>query len=130
MEWDGANRRQFPRIAYPCLVKMHSKSGHVEPILTHTENIGTGGICVIVKKEIKLFTLVDIEVDLIDESEHIKAVGKVVWSVRRKEMQPVKPLFYDIGIKFENLKDKDHKRLDATIQGLIQKGYKTLKPVY
>ncbi|MBI4309107.1 MAG: PilZ domain-containing protein [Candidatus Omnitrophica bacterium] len=124
------NRRKFPRLVYPCLVKVSSKDQTPDVFLTHTENIGVGGICVIVKKEIKLFSSVDIEIDLIDEVDHIVASGRVIWMVKRKAIEPFKPSFYDTGIEFENLNDKHKPKLDAAINKFIRKGYKVLKPVY
>ena len=130
MEWDGSNRRQFPRIAYPCLVKIMNAGKSTDIFLTHTENIGVGGLCVIVKHEIKMFSPVTIEIDLVEDPEHITASGSVVWTVRRKAGVTVKPMFYDIGIKFDAIKDKDKARLGAAINKFIEKGYKVLKPVY
>ena len=131
MGWDGSNRRQFPRIMYPCLVKLTAGDGaQHDAFLTHTENIGVGGISVIVKKEIPLSASVQVEVDLLDNIEHLSAKGRVIWVVRRRSGETVKPLFYDVGIEFEGLSDKDKIRLDTTIVRFIQKGYKILKPVY
>ena len=100
MAWEGLDRRKFPRVMYPCLVKVISSAGTHDAILTHTENIGLGGLCITLKNEIKMFSAVDLEVDLLDLSEHIKPKGKVVWSVRRKSIEKVKPLFYDTGVEF------------------------------
>src|SRR5208282_2799373 len=80
MAWEGMARRQFPRVIYPCMVKVTSSHGSQEPILAHTENIGLGGLCVTLKNEIKLFTPVDMEIDLLDIEEHIKLKGRVVWN--------------------------------------------------
>ena len=131
MSWDGLNRRQFPRILYPCLVKIIAAHGtQSEAFLTHTENIGVGGICVIVKKEIPLFHPVHVEVDLLEDTEHLLSAGRVVWVVRRKGIETHKPYFYDIGIEFDGLPAKDKARLENAISNFIQKGYKVLKTVY
>ncbi len=131
MSWDGFNRRRFPRLLYPCLVKLITSHGaEQDAFLTHTENIGVGGICIIAKREIPLLTPVQVEVDLLEETNHLFARGRVAWVVRRRSMEEVKPLFYDIGIGFEGLAAKDKARLGATITQFIQKGYKILKPVY
>ncbi len=130
MGWDGLNRRKFPRIVYPCLVRIASKEEVQDTYLTHTENIGVGGICVIVKREIKMFSPVELEIDLLEDGDNITAKGKVVWNVRRKGIEAHKPMFYDIGIEFESLKEKDSKRLQMAIDTFIKKGYKVLKPVY
>ncbi len=130
MNWDGSNRRKFPRVVYPCLIKIASQSHEKQNILTHTENIGIGGVSVTVKKEVKLFTDVELEIDLLDVDEHIKAIGKVVWSVRRKEAEEKKPLFYDLGIEFVNLHAKQKERLKQTLDIVVKNGATILKPTY
>ncbi len=113
--WDGLNRRKFPRANYPCLITIRHDQGQPEAILTHTENIGTGGVCVILSKEIKLFALVDLEIDLLDTNPHIKCRGKVVWVVRRRSDEKKKPLFYDIGVEFTDLQPSERERLDEIV---------------
>ena len=128
MNWEGMDRRKFPRVMYPCLVKVISADKSRLPILAHTENIGLGGICVILKTEIKLFTPVEMEIDLLDIDEHIKTKGKVVWNVRRKSIEKVKPMFYDIGIEFSEISKKDNEHLRVNLQTLIDKGTQLSKP--
>ncbi len=119
--WEGLNRRKFPRMKYPCIVMIRLGQGTGDTILTHTENIGIGGICVITKQNIKLFTPVKIELDLLDLGEHMKCQGKVVWSIRRKEAVEKKKSFYDIGIEFMNLGEKETRRLEKIISCLVKK---------
>ena len=128
MSWQGMDRRKFPRVMYPCLVKVATSEGLQEGILTHTENIGIGGLCVTVKKDIKLFTSVDLEVDLLDINELIKAKAKIVWNVRRKSIETIKPMFYDIGIEFTEIAKRDSERLRDNLQILIEKGTQLTKP--
>jgi len=128
MTWEGMDRRKFPRVMYPCMVKVITLEGTQEAILTHTENIGFGGCCVILKNEINLFTAVALEIDLLDINEHIKPKGKVVWKVRRKAIEEVKPMFYDIGIEFSEISKQDQEHLGATLKMLIDKGVKVVKP--
>lgn len=130
MGWDGKNRRQFPRIAYPCLVKIVSANKTRDAYLTHTENIGVGGVGIIAKHEIPILTKVEIEIDLLDGQEHVIASGKVAWAYQRKDTAETKPSFYDIGLEFDNLDPADKARLEKTTQNLIKKGYKVLKPVF
>ncbi len=128
MSWEGMDRRKFPRVMYPCMVKVISCDGHQEAILTHTENIGLGGLRVILKNEIKLFTPVELEIDLLDIEEHIKPKGKVVWNVRRKSIEKIKPMFHDIGIEFTEIHKRDQDRLRKILQLLIDKGTPLSKP--
>src|SRR5208283_5605738 len=122
------DRRKFSRVMYPCMVKVISTSGPQQHILTHTENIGQGGLCVILKNEIELFTPVELEVDLLAVGEHIYPKGKVVWNVRRKSIEKIKPMFYDIGIEFTGISKRDHGCLSKTLQLLIDKGIPLSKP--
>jgi Tfp pilus assembly protein PilZ len=115
--WDGLNRRQFPRVNYPCLIVIREKEED-NVLLTHTENVGTGGICIILKQNLKMFSPVTLELDLLDLGDHIKCEGKVVWNVRRKMDAEKKPLFYDVGVEFGDLPEKDQTRLDSIIEKL------------
>lgn len=121
MNWDGMNRRKFPRANYPCLLivrKDHASSP--EAMLTHTENVGIGGVCVILKKDLKMFTPVELELDLLDTQKHIKCPARIVWVVKRKDDAATKPSFYDTGIEFSNLSKEDERRIDAIVQRLIK----------
>ena len=119
--WDGLNRRKFPRANYPCLVIIRHNHVGPEALLTHTENIGIGGVCVILKRNLKLFMPVEIEIDLLDTTPHIQCEGKIVWSVKRSSSEDKKPSYYDTGIEFVNMDDKEQKRIDDVVARLIQK---------
>lgn len=125
MGWDGLNRRQFPRIVYPCLIKISDIQNHQDLFLTHTENIGLGGICVTLKSSVKKFTPMELEIDLLDAGEHIRCSGKVVWVVHRKSTETYKPLFYDVGIEFQDITPADTQRLDEAIKRFVQRSIKT-----
>ena len=81
-----------------------------------------GGVGVIFRKGLSLFSPVDVELDLLDLEEHVKCRGKVVWSVRRKSTEQNKPLFYDIGIEFVDAGEKDIARIEAAVQRLVKQG--------
>ena len=118
--WDGLNRRKFPRVNYPCLVIIRHEHGESEVMLTHTENIGVGGVGVTLKKGMNMFAPVDLEVDLMDTGNHIKCRGKVVWSIRRKLNEKIKPMFYDVGIEFLEMSPAEYKRLDEIVNRLAK----------
>ena len=118
--WDGLNRRRFPRVNYPCLVVIRHNVEEKDVILTHTENIGVGGVCVILKKNVKLFCPVELELDLLDLGNHIKCQGKVVWNVQRKNDQPDKPFFYDIGVEFVDIDRNEQQRLEEVVSRLVR----------
>lgn len=120
VSWDGMNRRKFPRVIYPCLVVVRTDHDQQDALLAHTENVGIGGLCVILRRELKLFSPVDIQLDLLDMGEHIKCKGKVVWVIRRKATESTKPMFYDVGIEFVDMPDSDHQRIENVLRRLVR----------
>lgn len=115
--WEGMDRRRFPRVKYPCLVVLRHGEDEKDKdvLLTHTENLGIGGVCVILTQNVKMFCPVELELDLLDLGAHIKCKGKVVWNVRRKMEDNKKPLCYDIGIEFVGLDKKEQVRLEEVV---------------
>ncbi|MCD4780159.1 MAG: PilZ domain-containing protein [Candidatus Omnitrophica bacterium] len=118
--WEGCDRRRFVRVNYPCLVVLKKAADKKNIILTHTENIGVGGICVILKQDLKKFASVDLEIDLMDMDQHIQCTGKIVWNVRRRELEDKKPSYFDIGIEFDDVNDQDKKRLRRVVDKLVR----------
>ena len=107
--WDGINRRQFPRVHYRCLISI-GKKDPIKIISTYTENVGSGGICVIVGEDLGLFQGVSLELDLQNGvSTNIKCNGTVVWVVKKRNLENKKIALYDTGIEFVDLAE-DHKR--------------------
>jgi c-di-GMP-binding flagellar brake protein YcgR len=122
-DWQGLERRQFPRVNYPCLVTVRQDGEDIDAFLTHTENIGTGGICIIFKRSIKLFAQVDLEMDLLDMERNVKCKAKIVWSVKTTSTKRPKVTVYDTGIEFISISPHDQKRIADTVTQLIKEGY-------
>ncbi|MCK5214427.1 MAG: PilZ domain-containing protein [Candidatus Omnitrophica bacterium] len=122
--WEGLNRRRFPRVNYPCLVKVKQKEDSPGIYLTHTENIGVGGVGIILKKHIKLYAPVEVEIDLLDLDNPVKCHGKVVWSVLRKNGALKKVAFYDLGVEFINLPSQDLSRIEGIVKRLARHDYR------
>ena len=122
MSWDGRNRRKFPRVLFPCLIKIRGDKNAKDVLLTHTENLSIGGVRVILKNSVSMGAVIDVEIDLMDTGEHLSCKGKVVWSEKRKSTESVKPNFFDIGIEFINVGDGDQKRLDLIVGHHVKQG--------
>ncbi len=117
--WGGLNRRKFPRVKYPCLITVwYEDEEQKETFLTHTENVGIGGICVICHQRLKMFSPVSLEIDLMDMEEHIRCQGKIMWVVQRKDVDKGKPVSYDIGVEFEGINEEDRRRVSTIVQRL------------
>ncbi len=122
-DWQGLERRQFPRVNYPCLVTVRNELENLDAFLTHTENVGTGGVCVIFKEGMRLFSEVDLEIDLLDMEKNIKCKGRVVWSVKTQAKNQLKTTVYDTGIEFSNILPEEQKRIRSVVMQLIKEGY-------
>jgi len=118
--WNGINRRKFPRANYPCKITVKRKD-QPDSINTQTENIGVGGICVMLPKDLGIFAPVEILLDLLDSKPLIGCDGVVVWIVERKESTLDNKRF-DTGIEFTNLKRKDAERINNIVTMVLKEG--------
>jgi len=141
--WDGIERRRFSRVQYPCLITVRKTTVAPFAILTHTVNLGLGGIRVKIVQQIKIATEVDIEIDLKDTMPNMLSKGTVTWvksfldaedprtSGEAGTSQPIKgkvawvkkipatkegkPALYDTGIQFIGLKKDDCRRIEGIV---------------
>ena len=116
-KWQGMDKREFPRIEYPCLIVIcgDGDNDSKDTVLTHTENVGVGGVCVSLKKSVKMFSFLEIELDLLDLGENICCKGKVVWNVEKKSDDKKESRVFDVGIEFADIEKKDQQRLQEII---------------
>jgi Tfp pilus assembly protein PilZ len=122
--WDGMDKRQFPRIKYPCLVVIRNGNDDEDKnntVLTHTENVGVGGVCVSLKQSVKIFSVVEIELDLLDLGDHIRCKGKVVWNIENENTGKKSSRIFDVGIEFIDIMNEDQTRLQEVLERLAKK---------
>ena len=110
--WQGIDQRRFPRVRYKCVVNLRQPGGS-SAIPATTENIGLGGICVLLEKGLDIFSPVELELTLDDGKGPLRAKGTVVWVVRRKELR--KGASFDTGVEFSELSAEDKARLEAVL---------------
>ena len=115
--WSGINRRKFPRANYPCKISVKKKDDP-NNFSTETENIGVGGICVVIERDLGIFAPVQIRLDLLDGQPIVECEGTIVWIVRKKDTDTN---FYDTGIEFTNIKRQDADRINFIIEKIKQK---------
>ena len=118
--WSGIYRRKFPRANYKCLVTVRKKL-NPQTFTTQTENIGIGGVCVILQKRLDIFSQVDLVLTLQNGLPPVKCEGAVVWTVRRADLKKVKPDSYDTGIEFSNIKPDDRQKIEEIIEKIVKK---------
>ena len=112
MIWEGINRRQFPRADYLCKLII-LRSDLKETFSTHTENIGTGGICVILPRELPKFCPVEILLFLRDGGNHVVCNGRIVWVIQREAV-------FDTGIEFIDIREGDRLRIERIVQECLR----------
>ena len=117
--WNGINRRKFPRASYKCLITI-KKRLTARTISTHTENIGAGGICVMIKEDLGLFQGVDLELFLEDTRPPIKCGGTVVWVVKKAEPKQKGAYSYDTGIEFIDIRPEDRERITDVVEKILK----------
>lgn len=120
--WEGMNQRRFPRVNYKCRIRVSGEGGD-QVLDTTTENIGAGGICVVVDKEFSMYDKVSLEIFLDDKSAPISCAGTVVWVVKGhpagQSGQPG-PFKYDVGVEFTGLSTEDKKRVADLVEYILQ----------
>ena len=127
MMWEGINKRKFPRVTFKCLVRL-SGDGREAVFDTFTENIGGGGVCVVIRKEIGLFKTVKIELYLPGEGGPVSCNGEIVWAVKRRLPGSPDIFDYDTGIEFTDISDEDKARVAGIVDDIINAGLDNPKP--
>lgn len=117
MNWQGSERRRFPRADFPCKIIVYTPDDHV--LLSHTENIGAGGIRVILDEKLKLHTQVGLEIYI--RSHPIKCKGRVVWVLERIEPVYKEAIKFDTGIEFLDISNEDREIISVVVEQLIKK---------
>ena len=113
MGWGGLDQRTFPRVSARCDILIHDRIGGT--IKAKTQNLGAGGACVILKRELEKLSQVRLRLTLDDPSKPIECNSRVVWMVRSKEPSSGKVSF-DIGVEFLGLDVKDQERIASFSQ--------------
>lgn len=120
-KWQGLNKRQFPRMNYPCLIVIRNgDEDKNDTVLTHTDNVGVGGVCVALKQSVKIFSVLEIELDLLDLGDHIRCKGKVAWNIEKESGDKKNPKIFDVGIEFIDIEEEDRSRLQEVIDRLAK----------
>lgn len=117
--WNGIDRRKFPRAVYRCLITIKRRQG-ATTISTHTENIGAGGICVLIKEDLGLFQGVDLEVVLEDGNPAVKCGGTVVWVVKKAAPRAKDDVLYDTGIEFIDIRPAEQDRIVEIVENILK----------
>jgi len=117
MESDGSEKRKSSRTPFPCRITVSSP---VRMISSHTEDIGPGGLRVMLDERLSMYTTLGLEIFL-EQDKPIKCKGKVVWV--RENMNPIErqPTIYETGIKFVEMNDCDQEYINILVDFINSK---------
>jgi c-di-GMP-binding flagellar brake protein YcgR len=114
MVWNGIEKRRFVRANFPCKIVISTPAQHT--IVTHTENIGAGGIRVIIDEKLEISSMVGLEIHL--NNERIKSQSRIVWVIETQKSSPDKNVRYDTGIEFYQINDEDRKIINNFVEAI------------
>ncbi len=116
MSWDKINRRRFVRIKFPFTIHLYFPQE--SPIAAYTENISEGGLRVTIRRELKLSSVVDLEIYV--KLRPVRCKGKIAWIKKWESNYLEGEVFYDIGLEFQGLtpgtKSAIKERLDRIVE--------------
>jgi len=115
MVWEGQEKRRFSRAVFPCRVVVGSP---IRLLVSHTENIGEGGVRVFLEEKLEPLTVVGLELYL-EKERPIRCKGKVVWV--QDKVNPIKkqPLLFDTGIEFIGIDNSDRQYIKNLVDTIL-----------
>jgi len=116
MSWDKIDRRRFIRIKFPFTIHLYPTGE--PPISAYTEDISAGGIKVTVHQELKVSSLVNLEVYV--KLRPIVCKGKVIWINKRESEFLEGEIFFDIGMEFQGLNPEEREAIDERLDRVTE----------
>lgn len=117
--WDGFNKRKFPRIHLTCEVLIQPV-GKPKTFKATTEDIGMGGVSVMIDEPLERFDRCKISIELKDGNPPVQCTGRSVWVIPSQDIKTSKKNF-DTGIEFLDIDEFSRKRLNAFLTRPTQK---------
>ena len=115
MSWNGVEKRNFIRANFPCKIIIYTPSEHT--LVSHTENIGAGGVRVIIEESLDISSFVGLEVFL--SGVQIICKGRIVWVVGKSGPEKTEANIWDTGIEFYEISEKDRKVVEKFVNIVI-----------
>lgn len=112
--WDGFDNRKFPRIHLGCEVVIHPE-GKKKAFKTRTENVGMGGVRVILDEPLERFGRCKVSLELEDSAPPMRCAGRSVWVIPSFDLKTSRKNF-DTGIEFMDIDDSSRQRLQIFLK--------------
>ncbi len=116
MNWGGLDQRVFPRISARCDITISDKIGGT--IQTKTQNVGVGGVCVLLTRELEKLSTVKLRL-ILDQVSPIECKARICWMIKSKDSS--RKTNYDTGFEFLDLIPEDRSKIQIFIDHLQKK---------
>ena len=117
--WDGFNKRKFPRLHLTCEVSLQPL-GKQKVFTASTEDVGMGGVSVMLPEPLERFDRCKISIELKDGEPPVQCTGRSVWVIPSQDRKSSKKNF-DTGFEFLDMDEFSRKRLQAFLTSPIKK---------
>ena len=117
MIWDGFNKRKFPRLNLRCELILRNRSED-QVLKTQTENVGAGGVCVILERPLERFSVLPLRLELDPSLPWIECLAKVVWTVVSRDAVTRTERF-DTGIEFIGLQPAEQDLIRRYVEARV-----------
>ncbi len=107
--WESLDLRKFPRLNVQCDIEIHEAKSSFN-LSTVTQNIGAGGVCVILTRQLPRSTNVFVRLHLKDSLPTLECSAKVCWVIQSRILFQNQSQF-DTGIEFLDIKPEDRQRI-------------------
>ena len=107
--WDGFNKRKFPRLHLTCEVAIQPV-GKQKAFTASTEDVGMGGVSVMLPEPLERFDRCRISLELKDGEPPVQCTGRSVWVIPSQERKSARKNF-DTGLEFLDMDEFSRKRL-------------------
>lgn len=109
--WDGFNKRKFARLHLTCDVSIQPV-GKQKILTASTEDVGMGGVSVLLSEPMERFDRCKISLELKDGEPPVQCTGRSVWVIPSQDRKSSKKNF-DTGLEFLDMDEFSRKRLQA-----------------
>ena len=115
MGYDGKERRQSPRAAFPCKISVNFSN---ITLFSHTENLSKGGVNTLLEQRLERMTKDTIELFL-KKDKTIVCEGMIMWV--RENINPLEaqPTLYNTGIMFTSISPADREYIANLVIRLL-----------
>lgn len=117
--WESLDLRKFPRLALKCEINIHEPR-NARHHSTLTQNIGGGGVCVVLPWELPKFSSVAMRLHLNDGLDPIECSCKICWVVQSRFLFSSERK-YDTGLEFLDIKVEDRQRVKQLVENRLEK---------